>query len=198
MLGIFLDTETNGLDAKKHKILEIAFRVIDLNTGRLIDQFESIISINQHDWKESDLVSLKVSGITWDETRRGDSIENAAKKVEALFKKHRLIRGEAVFICQNPSFDRAFFSQIFDIPLQEKLYIPYHWLDLASMYFGIMMERAKKGSSPLPWQTGFTKDKIAGFFQLKPEKQPHRAMNGVDHLVECYEALVGFPQKAHV
>lgn len=197
MLGIFLDTETNGLDAKKHKILEIAFKIIDLMSGKTVDQFEALIKISSHDWKQSDLVSLKVSGITWSETEQGIPAEEASQAVESLFKKHRLIRGQSVFICQNPSFDRAFFSQILDIATQEKLYIPYHWLDLASMFFGIMMDRAQKKLGPYPWETGFTKDKIASFFHLNSEEQPHRAMNGVDHLIKCYEALAGFPKKMH-
>lgn len=195
MLGIFLDTETNGLDAKKHKVLEIAFKLIDVSDGTLYDSFESLVSINQEDWSNSDPASLKVCGLTLEKIRNGKPMEVVSSEVKALFKKHNLIRGKAVFICQNPSFDRAFFSQILDITTQESLYIPYHWLDLASMYWGYSVHIAKENKSPLPWETGFTKDRIAQQFHLATEEQPHRAMNGVNHLLKCYEAVVGFPKK---
>ncbi|PCI92411.1 hypothetical protein COB11_07425, partial [Candidatus Aerophobetes bacterium] len=42
MLGIFLDTEASGLDAKKHKILEVAFKIVDLSTGEVQDNYESL------------------------------------------------------------------------------------------------------------------------------------------------------------
>jgi DNA polymerase-3 subunit epsilon/oligoribonuclease len=195
MLGIFLDTETNGLDAKVHKILEIAFKLVDVSNGALIDSFESLVSIQESDWKLSDPVSLKVCGLTLKDLEQGLPVEEVSSQVKALFKQHHLIRGKAVFICQNPSFDRSFFSQLIDIASQEQLYLPYHWLDLASMYWGSSMKEAKEGKTQFPWDTGFTKDKIAQKFHLEAEAHPHRAMNGVDHLLKCYEAVVGFPEK---
>lgn len=195
MLGIFLDTETNGLNPKRHKPIELAFKIIDLLTGEEKDSFNSLITISNEDWGKSDPISLKVSGLTKEKLSHGIPIEEVSAQVKNLFNKHRLIRGEAVFICQNPSFDRAFFSQIIDIETQEKLNIPYHWLDLASMFWSYTMEKAKMHNSPFPWETGFTKDKIAQHFHLSTEHQPHRAINGVNHLLLCYEAVVGFPKK---
>ena len=104
-----------------------------------------------------------------------------------------MIRKKAVFICQNPSFDRGFFSQLIDPDTQEDLNWPYHWLDLASMYWAISMDKAKKQNCPFPWETGISKDLIASHYNLPAEDKPHRAMNGVDHLLICYEAVVGFP-----
>jgi DNA polymerase-3 subunit epsilon/oligoribonuclease len=57
------------------------------------------------------------------------------------------------------------------------------------------MEKAKHGKSPFPWETGFSKDLIAQQYKLPHEANPHRAMNGVEHLFLCYQAVVGFPQK---
>ena len=34
MLGIFLDTETNGLNPFVHSVLEIAFKIINLSNGK--------------------------------------------------------------------------------------------------------------------------------------------------------------------
>lgn len=195
MLGIFLDSEANGLNYRKHKIIELAFRIIDIETGEEKDRFESIVFQTFDDWQLSDLDSLQVNGFTWDEISYGRKSESIAEDIIAMFAKHNVKRGEAVFICQNPSFDRAFFAQLVDPDLQEKLRWPYHWLDLASMYWAESIQKSKTGAAPLPWKTGYSKDKIAKTYELAAEEKPHRAMNGVNHLILCYEAVVGFPKK---
>ena len=53
MLGIFLDSETNGLNAKKHRIIEIAFKIIDVRSGELKDQFQSQITASFEEWKKA-------------------------------------------------------------------------------------------------------------------------------------------------
>jgi DNA polymerase-3 subunit epsilon/oligoribonuclease len=189
MLGIFLDTETNGLNFKKHKILEIAYKIVDLKTGELKEEFESIVFQPEEAWKMSDPASLKVNGFTWDEVSHGNAIPLIAEQIITHFKQHGIERGKAVFICQNPSFDRVFFSQLIDPDKQEDLLWPYHWLDLASMYWAKSIQKRER----YPWDTGFSKDKIATACQLPAEETPHRAMNGVNHLLLCYKTVVGFP-----
>lgn len=198
MLGIFLDTETNGLDPQKHRVLEIAFKIVDLYSGEEIKTFHTLVQISRSLWALSDPASLQVCGIHYEETQKGLPLEIVQKEVKNIFFNHGITRGKAVFICQNPSFDRVFFAQILSVALQEQMNIPYHWLDLASMFWGFCMERAKNSQTPFPWEVGFTKDKIATFFQLEKEKQPHRAINGVNHLIACYEALLGFPSKIQI
>jgi DNA polymerase III epsilon subunit-like protein len=66
MLGIFLDTETNGLNFRKHRILEIAFKIIDLRNGAEITSFQTIIFQPIEVWDASDKISLKVNGIKWE------------------------------------------------------------------------------------------------------------------------------------
>ncbi len=195
MLGIFLDTETNGLSARRHKILEIAFQVIDVATGEVKEKFQSLLTQTPDEWKRSDPESLKVNGFTWEEVSRGQKPEVVAAQIKDLFARWGIKRGEAVFICQNPSFDRAFFSQLIEPELQEKLLWPYHWLDLASMYWSEGLRRGKKNPQLFPWITGISKDRIAATYQLPSEEKPHRAMNGVKHLVLCYETVVGFPER---
>ena len=175
MIGVFLDTETNGLNSQVHKILEIAFKIVDLITGEEKGNFQTVIAQPIEIWEKSDQESLRINGFTWDEVVRGT---------------------KAVFICQNPSFDRVFFSQLIDPDTQELLSWPYHWLDLASMHWALSMEKAKQGNGPFPWETGLSKDLIASHYKLPGESKPHRAMNGVNHLLVCYEAVVGFPQKS--
>ena len=193
MLGIFLDSETNGLNPRKHHVIEIAFKLIDVETGEKKDECASIISISETEWEKSDRESLKINGFTWEMVKGGMPREKVAERVRECFDKWAIRRGAAVFICQNPSFDRVFFSQLIDTDEQEMRKWPYHWLDLASMFWSLSIQ--KRGSGKFPWEIGCSKDKIATSLNLPKEMNPHRAMNGVDHLLLCYEAIVGFPKK---
>lgn len=195
MLGIFLDTETNGLNARKHKVLEIAFQIIDIETKEKKDEYQSIVFQSFDDWQNSDLNSLQVNGFSWEEISFGKQNTIVGKEIIDCFQKHSIKRGEAVFICQNPSFDRAFFSQLIEPEEQEKMQWPYHWLDLASMYWALSIKEGQEKKAMYPWETGYSKDKIAKTYSLASEKKPHRAFNGVEHLILCYEAVVGFPNK---
>ncbi len=189
MLGIFLDSETNGLNAHKHHICELAYKIVDVESGETLEAFETLIHILFEEWKKSDPESLKVNGFTWNDLKDGMPLQEVVEEVKISFKRWGIKRGNAVFICQNPSFDRAFFTQLIDADVQEELNWPYHWLDLASMYW--MKCLSRKG--PSPWDTGISKNKIAEALDLSTEAEPHKAMNGVDHLMLCYEAVVGFP-----
>ncbi len=195
MLGVFLDTEANGLNATKHKVIEIAFKIIQLTTGKVHAGYHQVLFVSKEDWALSDPSSLHVNGFTWEDVAQGLDPKNVSNQIIDLFKKYSIVRNEAVFICQNPSFDRVYFSQLIPVELQEELNIPYHWLDLASMYWASAIKGSRGNTSSLPWETGYTKDKIAKHYDLGSEEMPHRAMNGVDHLIKCYEAVVGFPEK---
>lgn len=192
LLGIFLDTETNGLNPYHHKILEIAFKIIDLKTGELKDEYQSLISHPIDIWDKGDPASLQINGFTWEEIKDGRSERHASQQIIDCFIKWGIRRKESVFICQNPSFDRVFFSQLVDADTQEMLNWPYHWFDLASMFWSASMTLAKKNQGPPPWELSFSKDAIAAYYRLPPEEKPHRAMNGVNHLLLCYQSVVGF------
>ncbi len=189
MLGIFLDIETSGLNTKKHRILEIAIKILDLETLNIEKSYSSIIKQSPDIWKRSDPFSLKINGFTWDLVSTGKDEEQAAEEISALFLKKRILRENALYICQNPSFDRAFFSQLIDVDIQEKHLWPYHWLDLASMYWSRRLQSYQDKMTSAPWETGVSKDSIASQYHLPKENQPHRAMNGVDHLILCYKAV---------
>ncbi len=187
MLGIFLDTETNGLNPFTHKSIEIAFKIINIESGDELDSYESIVFQSYEEWQNSDLASLQINGFNWEQISYGKTPEVISEEIQNCFAKWQITRTNAVFICQNPSFDRAFFAQFISPDLQEKKLWPYHWLDLASMYWAASLLKKEK-----PWLTGLSKDKIAKAYNLFPENKPHRAMNGVNHLIACYKAVIGF------
>jgi DNA polymerase-3 subunit epsilon/oligoribonuclease len=198
MIGIFLDTETNGLNPMTNRVLEIAFQLIDVENGHLIDQYESIVFQPKEIFEKSNKESLEVNGFTYDKVLKGKPEQLVALEIKEIFQKRKIQRKNAVFICQNPSFDRAFFSQLILPSEQEKLDLPYHWLDLASMFWSIALkEIQEKKSHSYPWDTGLSKNMIAARFGIPSEQTPHEAMNGVKHLLLCYKAVVGYHKKVN-
>ncbi len=187
MLGIFLDTEANGLNIDKHLPIEIALQVIDLSNGEKIESYHTLIHISEEAFKRSDPESLSFTGITYDELRNGKDFKAVKDDLIDLFERHRLFRGNACYICQNPSFDRTYFAKIIDSDTQEAHRLPYNWLDLASMHWSLSIRAGTPAN-----KIKLSKDEIANAHGIPPENMPHRAENGVSHLVACYEKVVGF------
>lgn len=191
MYGIFLDIETTGLNAAVHVPIDIACKVIDLTSGFLLGEYQSIIKHPWEVWENKDPASIEVNGFGWEEISGGKSIAIVSGEVIALFGALQIRRGEAVFICQNPAFDRGFFNQIVGVYEQERLNWPYHWLDLASMYWAGLVRKALQEGVLVPQRVALSKNDIARTFHLEPELVPHRAMKGVEHLILCYQAVLG-------
>jgi DNA polymerase-3 subunit epsilon/oligoribonuclease len=194
MLGIFLDIETTGLDPLQHVPIDVAIKVLDLSTGDLLGSFESIVKQDLEKWNKRDPGSIEINGFSWQELQRGKDVAAIAEEIIALFKQLGIQRGGAVFICQNPSFDRGFFNQIIPVYTQEGLNWPYHWLDLASMYWARRTQEAlAAGEAPLQ-KIALSKNDIAKYFGLDKEEEPHHAMGGVNHLILCYHHVLPFSQ----
>lgn len=196
MLGIFLDVETSGLDFFKHRILEIAFKIIDISTGEEKKVYHAIIQQSKKVWEQRDPASVIFNGFTWDKVLMGKDEQTIAQEIIQLFSELEIVRGKAIYICQNPAFDRSFFSQLIDVYTQERLKWPYHWLDLASMYWVIQVKKIADEHLLFPENINLSKNAIAHYYQLPDEPNPHTAMNGVEHLITCYKAVVGFRAKA--
>ena len=183
MIGIFLDTEANGLDWQIHKMIELSFILVDLKSGKQIESYSTLIQISIDDWKKSSRESLAFTGIKWEDVEQGKESAVVKKEVLAIFKKAGISRKTAIFIGQNPSFDRVLLSSLISISEQEKLNWPYIWLDLASMFF------AKEAHTGNLETIELSKDKIAKFYNLPPEERPHRALRGVEHLNACFNTV---------
>lgn len=192
MLAIFLDIEASGLDFFQHRALELAFKIVDLHTGQELYTYEAIVKQPPEVWEKRDLTSIKINGFTWEKCVSGKEEAIIQKEVIEVFTKAKIKRGKAIFICQNPAFDRGFFSQIIDPYIQEKHNWPYHWLDFASMYWAIQVKQHIAEQKPFPYEVSLSKNSIATQYQLPVEACPHGALNGVNHLIMCYQAVVGF------
>jgi len=196
MQAIFLDTETSGLDPFYHKLLEIAFKVVDIPSGTVKATYEAIIKHPLEVWEKRDPASVEFNGFSWEKMQKGKEGEDVRQDIIGIFKDLKIERGKAVFICQNPSFDRNFFAQLIDIYTQEELQWPYHWLDLASMFWAMQTKNFHENQLPFPSEMSLSKNSIAQHFRLPIEQTPHCAKNGVDHLILCYRAVVGFERSA--
>lgn len=193
-MAIFLDTETSGLDPSIHRPLEIAFRIIDPTSGKVLDSYESIIKVSEEDWKNASQGALKVNHFTWEKVQQGKPIEQVAQEITEIFTRNRVNRETAFFICHNPKFDHAFFQLIFSEKTIYKNRWPYHWLDFASMYFANEQKQIVEGRKQNYYMM-FGKDAIANVIGCGPEEVPHRAMNGVDHLIKIYSDVIGFQKQ---
>lgn len=191
MRVIFLDIESTGLDPKRHNVIDIAFKIVDVTSGYHIMSYHTLVKPSEEAWERRDLFSMEINGFNWDQVSEGKDALTVGKEIITLFTDMKIERGKAVFVCQNPGFDRAFFNQLVEVYTQEGLNWPYHWLDLASMFWGVLVEKSKKNGESFPEQIVISKNEIAKHYNLPPETQPHRAMKGVDHLIQCYEAVFG-------
>lgn len=189
MLGLFLDIESTGLDPRKHETIDIGIAVVDLSRNSLLESYQSVIAITPEQWERRDPRSIAINGFTWEMVQGGKNRNLVAAEIIALFGRHEVARGNAFFICQNPTFDRAFFSNIIEIYTQEQFGWPYHWLDLASMYWAERMRQWRRQGQPIPETFSVSKDDIAAYYQLPPEAKPHRAYKGVEHLLLCYQTM---------
>jgi len=190
MLAIFLDIEATGLDLMKHVPIDIAFQVVDVTTGKILGSYSKVVKPTKEVWDRHDPCSIAINGYTWEMVSQGIEPLVIREEILHLFHDLSIQRGKSVFICQNPAFDRAFFSQIVDVYTQDRLNWPYHWLDLASMYWAILSQKNSIQSIPFPETLNLSKNEIAKIYGIPPEVEPHLAMNGVTHLMQCYQAVL--------
>lgn len=192
MRGIFLDIETTGLNPQRHHPINIAFKILDLTTWDVVASYQSVIRQPKEAWDRKDPMSMEINGFTWEEVEGGFDPERVGNEVVSILHTLGIQRGNAVFICQNPAFDRGFFNQLVDVYVQELLNWPYHWLDLASMFWATLVMKAQKDGVPLPDKISLSKNEIARYYGLPIEENPHRAMGGVDHLIICYKTVLSY------
>lgn len=193
--AIALDSETTGFDPTKNHLLEIALKIVDTTSGVIVDSYESVVELSDYEWSQSNPNSLRFNGFTKQEMReKGKPREEIVAKIAEIFERHKIRKGNDFFLCQNPTFDRPFFAQLFSEERQQELGIPYHWLDLASMFFASEMIKINSGEIE-PYNILCGKDAIAEKLGLPPEEVPHRAMNGVDHMLLIYRHIIGYPTK---
>lgn len=195
MQAIFLDTETTGLDPLVHRMLEIAFKVVDIPSGTEILTYQAIVKQPFEVWERRDKSSIEINGFNWEKVLLGKDESVIRQEIIKIFEDLNIVRGSTIYICQNPAFDRSFFSQLIDMQTQEQKQWPYHWLDFASMFWALQVKACRESGGNCPNDLALSKNAIAQRYNLPVEANPHTALNGVDHLLLCYRTVIGFGSK---
>ena len=184
----------------EHTVLEIALVLWDLKSGEMIDSYESVVAIERVQFRKAQPEALKCNGFTFDELReKGKPMAEIKMEILAFFSRNGVNRTNSKFIAQNCSFDKSFFTHILTEDEQRQANLPYHWLDFPSMNFVVCLQNLReaskdsgKSSTTMNYMSiPFSKDYIASANSLPPEEKPHRAMNGVKHLILLFKNIVG-------
>lgn len=174
--------ETTGLDPAKDVPLEMAIVILNADDLSQIYSVEYLIKQNDAVLDKLGDIGTKVHGIDRRDLSDAYNPYQVFLAVHDAFTFMKISKENAVFVCQNPSFDRQFFNQIFPEEYRIAEGWPYHWLDLASMFW--IKEQ-------LPEYMLLSKDNIAWRLGIEAEAKPHKAMQGVKHLIKCYMELAG-------
>jgi len=196
---VFLDIETTGLNPSRHDPIEIAMCIVDTKRCKDINSSECNIIFSQNTltcptyttcikldagkWERADVAALNINGFNSECVWHGLELEEVSSCVYKFLMDNNIRKDNAVFICQNPSFDRMFFHKIisYDTYLMENM--PSHWLDLGSLFLGSIINNYFYHGNDFKI---FSKDEIADEIGLAAEENPHKALNGVKHLIDCY------------
>lgn len=177
---VFMDIETSGLDPVKDFPVELGITILNAKDLSQIYSVDFVVKQDPVKVHKRRDISTEIHGITKEHLMRGSNSFQIFLEIIDAFKLLDITRQNSVFICQNPSFDRQFFNQIVPAEYQHEVNWPYHWLDLASMFW--ITQQA-------PEYMLLSKDNIAENIGIDIERKPHRALQGVQHLIECYKTI---------
>ena len=106
LIGVYLDTETTGLDYKNDKIIELALVLFEYSSdGRIFRILDSYSSFQDPGIMLNEQISM-LTGIT-DEMVKDQAIDH--DKVESI------VRASSIIIAHNAGFDRKFIEKQFPI-----------------------------------------------------------------------------------
>lgn len=192
--AVFVDIETNGLCPISNVVMDVSVVIVDLNDYSNATAYTACIQLSALEWINSDPEALSINGFTpQNHDPLCQSWFQVERDLEKFLIKNGIKCGQAVFICQNPGFDKPFFHQIISERRMKALKMPYHWLDLASMYW----MKYYGGCSPMSefaCHIDLSKDAIAKHLGLEPEEKPHRSLSGALHLMNCFKLLMCEPR----
>jgi DNA polymerase III alpha subunit (gram-positive type) len=118
MKALFFDTETGGLNPRENSVFSVGALVGDLDTGQIIDQFESYVRLGSVDDYNYNARSIEIHGITPEQAmEEGRAPEEIAQQFTELYYDN----DASIFGGHNVSpFDRDFMSfNIFNCTPQE-------------------------------------------------------------------------------
>jgi len=155
------DVETTGLDDLFHEIIEIGLLVVDQNNFAVLDQYS--VKIKPLYIERATKEALKVNGYNEKDWQNTSSLSEAMTVYSEKTK-------DAMFLAYNMVFDWGFIKNAFKTTsiINE---MDYHRLDLLTLGW----QKTKK----IPAIKKLNLNYLCEFFGIKPETEPHRAINGV-------------------
>lgn len=168
---LFIDTETTGLNAQKHEIIEIAWILTDAGAN-ILEKFEARMMPQRIE--DAEPRALEVNGYTKEAWEKSPLISHA----EAA-KKLRAVASDCILVGQNVSFDEGFITALL---LQNNL-VPswhYHKVDTATLMWPAFSSGDLQGLSL---------DKICAFLGI-PQEKKHAAAADVMSCFNVYNAVM--------
>lgn len=132
MRVLVFDTETGGLDPKKHSVFSVGALVGDLDTGEIIDMFECLHKLDSVDAYQYTAKAVEIHGITPEQAfREGIPTAEIRDKFMDLYQNH----GAAIIGGHNIEYDVRMMSyQIYGFePQQFEANFTYRKLDTLPM-----------------------------------------------------------------
>jgi DNA polymerase III alpha subunit (gram-positive type) len=165
------DIETTGLDSVIHEIIDIGLILVDQSTLKVIDRFSE--KIKPEHVKTAQKKALEKNGYNEKEWVKAWTLKEA---MEIYSEKTK----GAIFLSQNAYSEWSFIIEAFKKTGVEDL-MDYHRLDL----FSIGWTNADK----LAGRHSFSLASMVKYFELEPEPEPRRAINGAKKIHEVLKKL---------
>ncbi|MGD0977307.1 MAG: 3'-5' exonuclease [Minisyncoccia bacterium] len=166
------DTETTGLDAQIHEIIEIGLIVVDQQSFKILDKLD--VKVKPVHIKTGVKKALEFTGYNEKDWKKAWDLEEVMKIYAEKTK-------DAIFTAQNTYSDWAFINEAFKLTGVEDP-MDYHRLDLFSIGW------AKRDK--FPDMTKFSLSSMCKYFGIEVEPIPHRAMNGAKKELEVLKHLM--------
>lgn len=170
---IFVDVETTGLEAGKHKIIEIGAILVGPQNLEILEEFNEKILWDDRVMLSASPEALKINGYDRDLWIRD------AKFEEDVLTGLNKFTGGALMVGWNIGFDRAFLEAAYR---RYGKWFPfdYHAIDVMSLTW---------------WEIGYALDslslsKVCKYLGIEPEPEVHRALNGARKCYEVFSYLV--------
>lgn len=177
-----VDTETTGLDAHRHGLLEVAV----LHLASEATRTWLVMPDHGSEWEAA---ALRVNGLTPEILTELPRVTPSQMAWELMrWIRNRSGGAQAVVVGKNPTFDRAFLdAAATGLAPQERAFFELTFrrrmLDVHSAMMGIALANG----------VSIDTDKIEDlwrFVGVAPEEKPHTALRGAQHAALCLRTVV--------
>lgn len=177
----FLDIETTGLEPSEGAvILSVGFV---LNKGE--QAFEATLKPTTEEWNKANPKALEVNGMTWEYLQEhGVSLDAAKDLIVNYLLDNHVLKGDAIFVGQNPGFDIKFLRHYMGAELE--------WIGaplddvLDNIY---LFKSLCKVDPELKKQRKFNTHAMSQALGVPEEPEVHNALEGAKAAMRNYWAI---------